>query len=146
MRPLHLMFTNIHNWCFLFCLEKWPSLDESVSLCIYLLTVACNREMQTFFLFVVGGKNISGSGQVLGYGPGSPDLYCSYLRARASLSESAPPQPPVDPTPQAPPPSHSTASPHLAYLEKFDGTPAKCKDFLLQCSLFVSQQPVLYTT
>ncbi len=44
---------------------KWPSLDESVSLCICLLTVACNREMQLFFcnwLFVVGGKKISGSG------------------------------------------------------------------------------------
>ncbi len=34
---------------------KWPSLDESVSLCICLLNVACNREMQPFFywLFVV---------------------------------------------------------------------------------------------
>ncbi len=45
---------------------KWPSLDESVSLCICLLTVACNREMEPFFLVVVvvfslwGG--ISGSG------------------------------------------------------------------------------------
>ncbi len=37
---------------------KWQSLDESVSLCICLLTVACNREMQLFFnwLFVVGIK------------------------------------------------------------------------------------------
>ncbi len=41
---------------------KWPSLDESVSLCICLLTVACNREMQHpfFWLFVVGGKKILG--------------------------------------------------------------------------------------
>ncbi len=46
---------------------KWLSLDESVSLCIYLLTIACNREMQPFFLinwlFNVGGKHISGSGR-----------------------------------------------------------------------------------
>ncbi len=40
--------------------------------------------------------------------------------------------------------SHFTVSPRLAYPEKLDGTPAKCKFFLLQCSLFVSQQPVLY--
>ncbi len=42
---------------------KWPSIDESVSLCICLLTVACNREMQTFFLAISywGGKKISGS-------------------------------------------------------------------------------------
>ncbi len=65
---------------------------------------------------------------------------------RLSPSDSAPPQPPVEPAPQAPPPSHSMASPRLAYPEKFDGTPAKCKGFLLQCSLFVSQQPVLYPT
>ncbi len=63
-----------------------------------------------------------------------------------SPSESAPPPPPVGTTPQAPPPSHYTASPCLAYPEKFDSTPAKCKFFLLKCSLFVSQQPVLYPT
>ncbi len=36
---------------------KWPSLEESVALCICLLTVARNREMQPFcfWLFVVGG-------------------------------------------------------------------------------------------
>ncbi len=39
---------------------KWPSLDESVSLCICVLTVACNFEMQPSFfccywLFVGGG-------------------------------------------------------------------------------------------
>ncbi|KAL0147107.1 hypothetical protein M9458_057631 [Cirrhinus mrigala] len=50
------------------------------------------------------------------------------------------------PTPQAMPPSPPIASPRLAYPEKFDGTPAKCKGFLLQCSLFVSQQPALYPT
>ncbi len=46
---------------------KWPSLDEYVSLCICLLTVACNHEMQPFFywLFVVGGKHILDSGRAL---------------------------------------------------------------------------------
>ncbi len=47
---------------------KWPSLDESDSLCICLLTVACNREMQAFFcccwLFVVGGEKILVLGRV----------------------------------------------------------------------------------
>ncbi len=46
---------------------KWPSLDESVSLCICLLTVACNREKQPFFIgyLLWGKKNVgfgSGSG------------------------------------------------------------------------------------
>lgn len=33
----------------------------------------------------------------------------------------------------------------LAFPEKYDGSPARCKGFLLQCSLFISQQPALYT-
>ncbi len=68
---------------------KWLSLDESVSLCIYSLTIACNREMQPFFFFLIGysmlGKTYfrfgSGSGSKfncaarvgsdeIGYGPG----------------------------------------------------------------------------
>ncbi len=55
---------------------------------------------------------------------------------RLSPSDSAPPQPPVEPAPQAPPPSHSMASPRLAYPEKFDGTPANATIFatiLLVC-------------
>ncbi len=45
---------------------KWPSLDESVSLCICLLTVACNPEMQPLFFlgYSLGGGGIWGSGQV----------------------------------------------------------------------------------
>ncbi|KAL0183816.1 hypothetical protein M9458_019512, partial [Cirrhinus mrigala] len=43
-------------------------------------------------------------------------------------------------------PAPSVASPRLAYPDKFDGSPAKCKGFLLQCSLFVTQQPALYPT
>lgn len=56
----------------------------------------------------------------------------------------------------SPPPAAVTAShtaetpthvnPRLAYPEKFDGDSTKCKGFLLQCSLFVEQQPTLYTT
>ncbi len=44
---------------------KLPSLDELVSLCICLLTAACNREMQHLFfywLFVVGEKKDFGFG------------------------------------------------------------------------------------
>ncbi len=47
-------------------LVKWPSIDGSVSLCICLLTIACNREMQPFFIIIGyslwGGGHISGSG------------------------------------------------------------------------------------
>ncbi|KAL0188522.1 hypothetical protein M9458_015621 [Cirrhinus mrigala] len=57
-------------------------------------------------------------------------------------------------TPPAPPPATNppaaaasiTASPRLAFPEKFDGAPTKCKGFLLQCTLFVNQQPHLYPT
>lgn len=46
-----------------------------------------------------------------------------------------------------PPPAETPpVSPRLAFPEKFDGEPAKCKGFLLQCSLFVNQQPSLYPT
>ncbi|KAL0149399.1 hypothetical protein M9458_055296, partial [Cirrhinus mrigala] len=55
---------------------------------------------------------------------------------------SSPPAPPTS-LPTAPP---AAASPRLAFPEKFDGSPTKCKGFLLQCSLFVGQQPHLYPT
>ncbi|KAI2661215.1 Transposon Tf2-9 polyprotein [Labeo rohita] len=55
----------------------------------------------------------------------------------------AAPPPTASPPPAAPP---VTASPRLAFPEKFDGTPGKCKGFLLQCTLFVNQQPHLYPT
>ncbi len=45
-----------------------------------------------------------------------------------------------------PPPAPVTASPRLAFPEKFDGSPSRCKGFLLQCSMFVNQQPTLYST
>ncbi|KAL0168962.1 hypothetical protein M9458_037184, partial [Cirrhinus mrigala] len=56
--------------------------------------------------------------------------------------------PPAAPPATAPPLGvpQAAASPRLAFPEKFDGTAAKCKGFLLQCSLFVNQQPHLYPT
>ncbi len=61
------------------------------------------------------------------------------------------PAPSMNASPQNPPPPASatasaTASPRLAFLEKFDGSPTKCKGFLLQCSMFIGQQPTLYPT
>ncbi|KAL0204491.1 hypothetical protein M9458_002509, partial [Cirrhinus mrigala] len=56
--------------------------------------------------------------------------------------------PPASPPATNPPAAASsiTASPRLAFPEKFDGAPSKCKGFLLQCTLFVNQQPHLYPT
>ncbi|KAI2645110.1 Transposon Tf2-9 polyprotein [Labeo rohita] len=57
------------------------------------------------------------------------------------------PQPAAQPAATPPSGNQSTsASPRLAFPEKFDGTAARCKGFLLQCSLFVDQQPHLYPT
>ncbi len=39
-----------------------------------------------------------------------------------------------------------SVSPRLAFPERFDGDSTRCKGFLLQCSLFVNQQPSLYPT
>ncbi len=50
------------------------------------------------------------------------------------------------PMPNPLPPAPVTASPRLAFPEKFDGSPTTCKGFLLQCSMFVNQQPTLYST
>ncbi|XP_073802265.1 glycerol kinase isoform X9 [Danio rerio] len=48
----------------------------------------------------------------------------------------------------APPSENPSAAqnPRLALPEKYGGNPAKCKGFLLQCQLFISQQPYMYTT
>ncbi len=47
------------------------------------------------------------------------------------------------PEPQA---TSSNMNPRLSFPEKFDGSPDKCKGFLLQCSLFMDQQLMLYPT
>ncbi len=52
-----------------------------------------------------------------------------------------PPAPANPPTMQIP-----SVSPRLAFPERFDGDSTRCKGFLLQCSLFVNQQPSLYPT
>ncbi len=52
-----------------------------------------------------------------------------------------PPVPANPPTMQIP-----SVSPRLAFPERFDGDSTRCKGFLLQCSLFVNQQPSLYPT
>lgn len=42
--------------------------------------------------------------------------------------------------------SPPTVIPQLAFPDKFNGDLTKCKGFLLQCSLFVNQQPALFPT
>ncbi|KAL0186579.1 hypothetical protein M9458_018249, partial [Cirrhinus mrigala] len=73
------------------------------------------------------------------------DLTGQLVRALQGLQLTPPPA-----TPPAPPPAPAvqpvTASPRLAFPEKFDGTASKCRGFLLQCTLFVNQQPHLYPT
>ncbi len=54
---LHLMFINFHNWCFFFCLVKWPSLDESVSLFVYWPLHAIMKYSIVFLLAIHCGKN-----------------------------------------------------------------------------------------
>ncbi|KAI2646676.1 Transposon Tf2-9 polyprotein [Labeo rohita] len=73
------------------------------------------------------------------------DLTGQLVSALQGLQLAAPPAIPPASTPPAGP-QPVTSSPRLAFPEKFDGTPTKCKGFLLQCSLFVSQQPHLYPT
>ncbi|KAL0179640.1 hypothetical protein M9458_025082, partial [Cirrhinus mrigala] len=73
------------------------------------------------------------------------DLTGQPVRALQGLQLTAPPAiPPATPPPVGAQPV--TSSPRLAFPEKFDGTSTKCKGFLLQCSLFVTQQPHLYPT
>ncbi len=68
---------------------KCPSIDESVSLCICLLTVACNREMQPFLKLAIrcggGGGYISGSGRALNVTLGSGRVIRSRVRAGFGL-------------------------------------------------------------
>ncbi|KAI2654876.1 Transposon Tf2-6 polyprotein [Labeo rohita] len=48
----------------------------------------------------------------------------------------------------APPPPAPTTSnqARLSLPDKFDGAPGKCKGFLLQCTIYISQQPQSFTT
>ncbi len=70
------------------------------------------------------------------------------VKALQGLSVS-PPETASHPPParsSSPPAQVPSINPRLAFPEKFDGESAKCKGFLLQCSLFVNQQPSLYPT
>ncbi|KAL0159211.1 hypothetical protein M9458_042936, partial [Cirrhinus mrigala] len=69
------------------------------------------------------------------------------VRAVQGLQVAASPVATPPPSPAQPPAVQpAVASPRLAFPDKFDGTPTKCKGFLLQCTLFVNQQPNLYAT
>ncbi|KAI2644755.1 Retrotransposon-derived protein PEG10 [Labeo rohita] len=68
------------------------------------------------------------------------DLTAQLVRALQGFQSAAPS---ASPPPSAQP---VTSGPRLAFPEKFDSTATKCKGFLLQCSLFVNQQPHLYPT
>ncbi len=61
-----------------------------------------------------------------------------------TTSPVSPPAPAL--LPASSPSSTQAVNPRLSLPERFDGTPAKCKGFLLQCSLFLNQQQSLYPT
>ncbi len=63
-----------------------------------------------------------------------------------SLSTIAPAAAPISAPVNIATNSPPTVSPRLAFLDKFNGEPTKCKGFLLQCLLLVNQQPALYPT
>ncbi len=64
------------------------------------------------------------------------------LRITQPQAAANPPPAPANPPAMQTPP----VSPRLAFPDIFDGDSTKCKGFLLQCSLFVNQQPSLYPT
>ncbi len=70
------------------------------------------------------------------------------VKALQSMQGTTPPVNPPAPAPllASSPPSTQAVNPRLSLPERFDGTPDKCKGFLLQCSLFLDQQPSLYPT
>ncbi|MGL5565866.1 MAG: DUF4939 domain-containing protein, partial [Plesiomonas sp.] len=60
------------------------------------------------------------------------------------ITPSVPPSGPVQPLSSSPPPVAASAHPRMALPEKYNGSPAGCKGFLLQCSLYIAQQPVQF--
>ncbi len=79
-----------------------------------------------------------------GYTTLTEELVTALQGLSVSSSEAASQQVPIGSS--SPPAQTPPISPRLAFPENFDGEPARCKGFLLQCSLFVDQQPSLYTT
>ncbi len=65
---------------------------------------------------------------------------------QALCNIAAPPSPTPPPAALSQSASLSMTSPRLSFPEKYDGTPNKCKGFLLQCTIFMDQQPHLYPT
>ncbi len=65
---------------------------------------------------------------------------------QALCNIAAPPSPTPPPAALSQSTSRSITSPRLSFPEKYDGTPNKCKGFLLQCTIFMDQQPHLYPT
>ncbi len=65
---------------------------------------------------------------------------------QALCNIAAPPSPTPPPAALSQTASRSITSPRLSFPEKYDGTPNKCKGFLLQCTIFMDQQPHLYPT
>ncbi len=60
-----------------------------------------------------------------------------------SAASPASPTPVVMAAARSPP---ASVNPRLAFPERFDGSPSQCQGFLLQCTVFVNQQPALYCT
>ncbi len=61
--------------------------------------------------------------------------------------------PPPNPTPPAPAPVPTTPimiptpqNPRLSLPNKYDGSPERCKGFLMQCYLYINQQPLTFST
>jgi len=54
--------------------------------------------------------------------------------------------PSAESDPSPPVVGNSSNNPRLSLPEKYDGCPSKCKGFLLQCSIFINQQPQFYQT
>ncbi|KAL0147880.1 hypothetical protein M9458_056801, partial [Cirrhinus mrigala] len=63
--------------------------------------------------------------------------------ATSSAAQAQPTAAPAPPPPPTPTPAINT---RLSLPDKYDGTAGKCKGFLLQCSIYINQQPQYYTT
>ncbi|KAK2864284.1 hypothetical protein Q7C36_003438 [Tachysurus vachellii] len=84
----------------------------------------------------------------------SPAAYAphpAHSRARRGFTMAARSRRRIPPAPALVPraatyPAPATTGPRLAFPEKFNADPGGCQGFLMQCSLFVAQQPTLYLT
>ncbi len=65
---------------------------------------------------------------------------------QALCSIASPPTPTPPPAARSQSASQPMTSPRLSFPEKYDGAPNKCKGLLLQCTMFMDQQLLLYPT